>query len=325
MVDRTHWRSQASASALLARADLYRKIREFFYQRQVLEVETPALSRFANPDPNIHSLAVSSPLQGGDSVTGFLHTSPEFAMKRLLAGGSGAIYQICKVFRGREQGRLHNPEFSMLEWYRPGFSLQQLMDEVEQLVRCALPNLGPCEKLTYAELFYRHFSIDPHQATPAQLQSLARQHELHVLGMEDAKIEAWFDLLFSHILQPTLGQDRCSFVYDFPVSQCALARLNQHPRSGAARFELIVNGVELANGYDELRDAVEMRRRFEHDQAVRRAAANLNYPYDEWVLAAIEAGLPESCGVALGLDRLLMLQQGAQHINEILSFGWAQS
>jgi len=284
-------------------------------------VETPALSRFANPDPNIHSFALQSALNPAMTPSSwYLHTSPEFAMKRLVAGGSGPIYQICKVFRGHELGRQHNPEFTMLEWYRPGFSLDQLMDEVDALVRSLLPQLETCEKWRYGDLFERHFALDPHRAKPEQLADVARQNGLSVQGMESAGVAAWLDLLFSHIMQPQLGKGRCGFVFDFPACQCALAQINQHPQQGAARFELIVDGVELANGYYELRDAGEMRRRFESDLSQRREMQAEIYPYDEWVLAALEAGLPDCSGVALGLDRLLMLCINAGHIEQVISF-----
>jgi len=320
MFERSHWRSQADRDALLARASLNRQIREFFYQRGVMEVETPALSRFANPDPHIHSLAVESP-QAGEPTPYFLHTSPEFAMKRLLACGAGPIYQLCKVFRGHEYGRQHNPEFSLLEWYRPHYSLDQLMDEVEQLVQRVVPEtLAACEKISYADLFEQHFSINPHLASVQQLRALAEHIGLTVQGMDGADVSSWLDLLFSHVLQPALGKGRCSFVFDFPVSQCALAKINQTPRQGAARFELFLDGVELANGYQELTDAEEMRRRFEHDLSLRHQMKTAQYPYDEWVLSALESGIPESCGVALGVDRLLMLKLKATHIKNVISF-----
>jgi len=327
MIDPTHWQSLASLQALQARANLNRRIRDFFYQRDVMEVETPALSRFANPDPQIHSLKVESPLPG--SVSGdppwYLHTSPEFAMKRLLAGGSGAIYQLCKVFRGHEAGRLHNPEFTLLEWYRPGFTLRQLMEEVDALIHELLPNLVAAEFISYGDLFQAHFSQDPYQANASQLQDIAQQQGLSVHGMDQADRNAWLDLLFSHYLQPKLGHGHCTFVYDFPASQCALARINPGPVASAARFELFVNGVELANGYDELIDAEEMRRRFDNDIATRMQRQSEINPYDEWALQALAAGMPASCGVALGVDRLLLLLLNSDNLDQIMSFSQHRS
>ena len=325
MVDLSHWRPNASQQMLRARARLYRQVREFFYQRGVLEVDTPALSRFANPDPNIHSLEVENPLLGLAAEPWYLHTSPEFFMKRLLADGCGASYQICKVFRGQEHGRHHCHEFAMLEWYRPGVSLDELMDEVDALLRCLLPQLNSPEKLSYFDLMQSALGVDAHHASVEQLQQVARQQGLTVEGLQHEPRSAWLDVLFSHCVQPALGQQRVSFVVDFPLDQCALARINPAPKLGAARFEAIVAGLELANGYDELIDSDANRQRFADDLQRRRQRGQVVAPYDDWLLAALAAGMPDSCGVAMGLDRVLMLQQNAPRIDDVLSFSAERS
>jgi lysyl-tRNA synthetase class 2 len=301
---------------LQARAELLTRLRAFFQQRGVLEVETPLLSAHANPDPAIDSMALLHAQQPH-----WLHSSPEFAMKRLLASGSGPIYQICKVFRANESGRLHNPEFSLLEWYRPEFDHLQLMDEVAELISFVSERQYPIEHYRYAELFEHHLAIDPHRASAPQLQCLAEQQGLDVRASGGLDRDAWLDLLMSHLIEPRLGQGRLSFVYAYPASQAALARLEQGP-SGlqACRFELYLQGVELANGFYELRDAAEQRRRFEQDNACRQQQGRAPMPLDEHLLAALAQGLPDCAGVALGLDRLLMLLQGADDLQQVLAF-----
>lgn len=297
---------------LRARAELLADLRAFFAQRDVLEVETPLLSRSTVTDPAL------APVPCGDR---WLQTSPEYAMKRLLAEGAGPIFQVCKAFRAGEAGPRHNPEFTLLEWYRPGFDLRQLMEEVAELVCGALGD-KPVKYLSYRELFEAVLDLDPHLATTAELESCARLRVDYAGGAESR--DTWLDLLLSHVIQPSLAG--MVFVFDYPASQAALARRR---RDGdvevAERFELFVDGVELANGYLELTDPAEQRRRFEADNAVLAARGEAPRPLDEQLLAALAAGLPDCAGVALGLDRLLMLKLGADSLADVLAFDWSRS
>jgi lysyl-tRNA synthetase class 2 len=314
----TDWQPTASPDLLQARARLNRTIRAFFDARGVLEVETPLLSHAIGTDPNLHPVtAAYEPHPHAPVQTLYLQTSHEFAMKRLLASGSGPIYQLCKAVRNGEQGAKHNPEFTMLEWYRPGFSLAQLMDEVEALV-CAVLGKLTCKRLSYRELFVQHLDIDPHVANFDPLSTLTSKHV--DLNTPETQREALLDLLYSQVIEPALQEP--TFIYDYPANMAALARRDIDPRGVrvARRFELVMRGMELANGYDELVDAAEQRQRFAADQAVRRQRGQAQYPLDERLLAAMEQGLPTCAGVALGVDRLLMLQAGAATISDVLAF-----
>ncbi len=241
-------------------------------------------------------------------------------MKRLLAAGTGAIYQICKAFRNGEAGRLHNPEISIIEWYRPGFDLERLMSEVGDVARLALarPDLE-IEQRSYAELFAEAFGIDVFASTAEELQSLAV--ERLVLGAEGMALDrdGWLDLLMSHLIQPDLGRGRLCFVTDFPASQASLARLNPDGRT-AARLELFMDGIELANGFHELIDADEQAQRFEADNCRRRSQGLAPIRVDRLLLGAMQHGLPDCAGVAMGLDRMLMLRLGEADIDRVLSF-----
>lgn len=323
MKEVSDWEPAAPLSALALRAQLLVRLRDFFAQRQVLEVETPILSSAAATDPQLESFATR--YTGPGAAQGqrlYLHTSPEFFMKRLLAAGSGPIYQICKVFRNGEAGRLHNPEFTLLEWYRPGFDHHRLMDEVEALVRYALAPwcaLGAGERLTYREAFLRHAGLDPHAADRSRLAACAAAHDLHP-PEATLSVDAWRDLLLTHLVEPQLGQNGPTFLYDYPASQAALARIRPDTPALAERFELYIEGVELANGYHELGDANAQRARFKADSTARRAAGQDEAPIDERLLAALAHGLPDCAGVALGVDRLLMLASGARSLEEVLAF-----
>ncbi len=307
---------------LLARATLLAEIRAFFNSAGVVEVDTPTLSAFINTDPALQSFSTRYTGPGaGNGQKCYLHTSPEFPMKRLLAAGSGAIYQICKVFRDGEKGRLHNPEFTLLEWYRPGFKLPQLMDEVEQLVMMVLPETHGSERISYAALFQRELALDPHSASLVELRGCAV--EQGIAGAESLQMEerdGWLDLLLTHCIEPRLGRKGISFVYDYPASQASLAKLRHADPIVAERFELYSEGLELANGFFELTDADEQQRRFERDQARRATAECEDAPMDKLLLQALEAGMPDCSGVALGVDRLLMRITGASHINEVVAF-----
>ncbi len=319
----TDWQPTASPALLQARARLNRTIRAFFEARGVCEVETPLLSHAIGTDPNLHPLTAAYQAHPQAPVEAlYLQTSPEFAMKRLLAAGSGPIYQLCKAVRNGEVGAKHNPEFTMLEWYRPGFSLAQLMDEVEALAAAAL---GPmvCERLTYRELFQRHLAIDPHTATLDELRALTRRHiELH---REEEHRDTLLELLYGQVLEPKLQSP--VFISEYPASQAALARVvtDTAGQKVALRFELVIGGMELANGYDELLDANEQQARFDADQALRKSRGLPQYATDRRLLAALQYGMPACAGVALGVDRLLMLQTGAHSIDEVLAFPHARA
>lgn len=314
------WRPAATLAALRARAELYALIRRFFAAAGALEVETPIASHAGLTDPALESWRTAWTGPTGVEPL-WLHTSPEFPMKRLLAAGSGPIYQICKVFRDGERGRRHHPEFTLLEWYRPGWDGERLIAEVADLVRQALGQPErPVEIFSYRQLFRDRLAIDPLHATLAELAACARDQE--IAGVEHLRLDpdGWLDLLLTHCLETGLGRGRLTFIRDYPPSQAALARLRPGPEPVAERFELYLEGVELANGFAELTDAAEQRRRFEQDQARRGELGLAVPPLDEAFLGALAAGMPEAAGVALGLDRLLMAITGASHIDQVLAF-----
>lgn len=311
-----HWRPAAGIAALRQRAELLTTLRRFFSARNVLEVETPLLCSSGITDPSIEPFTTSS----GGTPPRYLQTSPEYAMKRLLAAFGEPMFQITRAFRAGETGARHNPEFSLLEWYRPGFDHHQLMDEVADLL-CEYLGARPVEKVSYRQLFLRHLALDPFTASLTELEDAARQHL--DAGDLSGDHDLWLDLLMSHVLEPQLGSGALTFIYDYPPSQAALARVvAADDVSVGQRFELYVEGVELANGYCELTDAVEQRQRFARDNALRRERGQSERPVDEYLLAALEHGLPDCSGVALGIDRLLMLAIGASRIQDVLAFDW---
>ncbi|MDG4553305.1 MAG: EF-P lysine aminoacylase EpmA [Candidatus Competibacter sp.] len=319
------WQPGADLATLRLRADLLARIRAFFAARGVLEVETPALSAAAISDPHLASFAVCYTGPGPrHGQTLYLPTSPEFPMKRLLAAGSGCIYQIARVFRDGEAGRLHNPEFTLLEWYRVGFDHHRLMDEVADLATELLAgrvSLAEPERLSYRAAFQRDLGLDPHRATVAELAASAERFEVSIPpGMPTDKTDPWLDLLLTHRIEPRLGAGRLTFLYDYPASQAALARLRPGDPPVGERFELYLNGIELANGFHELGDVVEQRRRFEEENAARRALGLSIMPVDDNLLAALAAGLPDCAGVALGFDRLAMLAAEKKSLAEVLAF-----
>lgn len=305
-----NWQPGAALQNLQARQQLYRSIRDFFYRRGVLEVETPLLNQAPVADPNI------TPIQADGNR--WLHTSPEYAMKRLLCAGSGDIYQICKVFRQGEAGRRHNPEFSMLEWYRVGWSLPQLMQEVAELLQLALaeryPEL-PVRSYSYRQALQEFAGLDVLSCSDHDIATLGRQ-----LANADLELDrdGWLDVIMSHQVEPALPRNTLVFVDNFPASQAALAKIlpQTDGAAWAQRFEVFFNGMELANGYDELLDADIQRQRF------ARELAGTGRPCDERLLAALEQGLPDCSGVALGLDRLLLHATGADNIRQVISFDW---
>jgi len=328
------WQPTAPIKNLKKRARIIAKIRSFFVKRNVLEVETPLLSPFTVTDVHLHSLKVHCK-NIGDL---YLQTSPEYAMKRLLAAGSGSIYQICKAFRDDEFGRLHNPEFTMLEWYRIGFDHHQLMDEMDDFLQFIL-SCTHSRRYSYQEVFEKFLQINPHAVTIKELQACAHQHNIKI---DIDNKDTWLQLLMSEVIEPNLKG--IVFVYDYPASQAALAKLSSkrtawisdyQAGSGmtqccysresensecliAERFEVYVDGVELANGFHELLDEKEQRQRFLHDLAKRE---QLNYPQvsiDENLLAALGHGMPACAGVALGVDRLIMLSLGVDNIDQVI-------
>ena len=322
MSEADQWRPSASLETLRARAGLLAGIRDFFRQAGVLEVETPACSRFGVTDPAIESFTTRYTGPGAaQGAERYLHTSPEFPMKRLLAAGSGPIYQLCRVFRNGELGRLHNPEFTLLEWYRPGFDHHALMDELSDLILALAPTPMAEERLSYAEAFQRHLQIDPHSASVDSLRDCAIGQG--IAGAESLPLEgrdAWLDLLLSHLIEPHLGAAGMCFLYDYPASQAALARIRPGEPPLAERFELYISGVELANGFHELTDAHEQRQRFLQDNRRRQSQGLPSVPMDEHLLRALEAGMPACAGVALGVDRLLMVLRKIPRIQEAIAF-----
>ena len=297
---------------------MLKEARAFFSQRGVLEVETPILSAAAVSDPQIESLATQI---AGLPGRRYLCPSPEYAMKRLLAAGSGDIYQICKVFRDAERGRWHNPEFTMIEWYRVGFDDAALMDEVETLIgRLLAPArvFGAAERLSYAAALQRHAGVDAFGSSEDELLEAARRHGIHCDA--DLDRDAKLDLLMGLIVGPRLGRANPCFVCDYPASQAALARLKPGLPRVAARFELYLDGLELANGFHELVQPREQRARFTHDLALRSERGQIQAPLDENFLAALESGLPDCAGVALGFDRLAAIALGASQLSEVMTF-----
>jgi lysyl-tRNA synthetase class 2 len=314
MVD---WQPTATRSMLEHRAALLASARNFFMDRGVLEVDTPVVVNAPVTDIHIHSTQVKF---ADDSRPFFLHTSPEYTMKRLLAAGSGDIYQICHVVRGLERGRQHNAEFTLIEWYRIGFSLDRLMSEVDLLVRHLLGDVAfamSSERLTYQEAFLRELHLDPFAATLTELSEAAR-----TVGFLDGHVQRdeVLELLMGAVVGPRLGRNALTFIHGYPASQAALARLSPGDPRSALRFELYCKGVELANGFQELASATEQRARFERDNQERQRLGLPSYEIDGRLLAALEAGLPECAGVALGFDRTLMLAAGADHIDRVLAF-----
>mgnify|MGYP006144724187 CR=1 FL=1 len=305
----TDWRPATAREALAARASLLAHIRAFFAERDVLEVETPCIARHGVTDLHIQCIEVPG--------YGFLQSSPEYHMKRLLAAGSGAIYQISKVFRHGEAGRRHNPEFSLLEWYRPGFSLDQLIDECVALLS---PLLKPVAvtRHHFRDVFRQHTGLDPLAASTAELAQCAQQNA----APDNLDKPALVDWLMATVVEPALTKDALVIIDDFPGWAAALARKHQddHGEWVAQRFEIYFGGYELANGYFELTDAAEQAARFQRDRELRQQHDLPDMTADPRLLAALQHGLPDCSGVAIGLDRVLMAQLGVGDIRELLAF-----
>jgi len=313
------WEPSASLANLRIRAQILKIIRDFFAARDVMEVETPLICHTSVTDTYIQSIPV---LINQEKTPYYLQTSPEYAMKRLLAAGFGAIYQISKAFRQEEIGRWHNPEFTMLEWYRPGFNHHHLMDEMDTLLQLILQTPA-AERKTYAELFQTYLQINPHQTSIAELSACAKQKQINIAA-EINEIDTWLTILMTHCIEPELGKNQPCFIYDFPASQAALARIEPGEPPVAARFEVYYQGIELANGFYELQDVNEQRKRFENNLLERKQAGLPLLKIDELFLAALHHGLPDCAGVALGIDRLIMLSTKSEHIAQVLSFDFSR-
>ncbi len=307
---------------LRLRAQLLHKIRDFFAQKSVLEVETPLLSATVGTDPNLdffdtyYHYPPSYPKM-------YLQTSPEFAMKRLLASGSGSIYQICKAFRNGESGRFHNPEFTLLEWYRVGFGLDELMDEVADLLMLLFQDkLNDVVKVSYQILFKQYTGLDCLGFDIQTYSNYANKNNklIDIEALCGQNHAMWLDFIFSQAIQPQLSEGVLYMVYGYPACMSSLARVNSDNPLLTDRVEVFINGVELGNGYYELADAVEQERRFMAELAIRDEQKLPVIKKDTLLLAALTAGLPDCSGIALGLDRVLMLLSECDLIDDVLAF-----
>jgi lysyl-tRNA synthetase class 2 len=314
------WQPTATMAFLKKRASLISLIRSFFSSRDVMEVETPAMSHATVTDVHLHTFTTRFIGPGyADGRELFFMTSPEFHMKRLLAAGSGSIYQMGRAFRNEESGRHHNPEFTMLEWYRVGFDHHQLMDEVDELLMLLLKTRN-AERMSYQDAFITHLQVCPLSASMKELRSAAAKLGLSDIAEREHDRDTLLQLLFSVGVEVKIGQAVPAFVYDFPASQAALAKVNPKDPRVADRFEVYFQGIELANGFHELDNPKEQLTRFEKDNEKRIAMGLEAQPIDHHLIAALEAGLPPCAGVALGVDRLIMLAVGASHIDEVVAF-----
>lgn len=319
-MNKSDWMPTASIEQLQQRAQLLASIRHFFAQRDVLEVDTPAMSHATVTDIHLHTFQTE--FVGPEYANGsrlHLMTSPEFHMKRLLAAGSGSIYQINKAFRNEENGRYHNPEFTMLEWYRVGFNHHDLMDEMDDLLQLVL-KVGDAERMSYQNAFLSVLNVCPLEGSMNDLKEVAATLGLSDIAEPEEDRDTLLQLLFSIGVEPHIGQQVPVFVYDFPASQAALAKINPHDPRVADRFEVYFKGIELANGFHELDNAKEQLARFEQDNRKRLQMGLEEQPIDYHLIAALESGLPECAGVALGIDRLIMLALGEDHIDKVTAF-----
>lgn len=326
-----NWSPNTTQQIRQSRAQMLHDIRAFFLQQKVLEVETPALSQFGNTDPFIESIKCSQT----EAEIRYLHTSPEYPMKRLLAAGSGDIYQISKVWRLGESGKNHNPEFTLLEWYRVGFSYRQLMQEVEELLISLLPNLNKepqtsnepqlskkTRLVTYEQLFLEKFNINPHIATNKQLINCVKNN-ISRLNTNDMDNQSLLDALLSFCIEPEFDNDCLTFIYDYPVSQSALAQIIQtesHPV--AERFEVYLGQSELGNGYQEEVDSERNKQILSDENRTRTTLGLETVNEDKLFLEAAKSGIPASAGVAIGLDRVLMCITGEKSIQKVINFPW---
>lgn len=307
-----NWQPTSQLPAIRARAEAYKKIRQFFAERNVLEVETPLMAACAVTDPYIQAFNVDNK---------FLQTSPEYAMKRLLAADCGSIYQICKAFRKEEAGNFHNPEFTMIEWYRLGFDHVQLMQETDELLQLIL-DCPRAHRVSYLQLFNDKIGINPHTADLTTLRQCAIKHGINLSEktQQELNVTDWLQLLMSHVLEPQLIGPAPWFVYDFPAAQAALAKVIPGEYPVAARFEVYMEGIELANGYYELQDPAEQVKRFDADNLLRKQQNLVYMVPDQHLVSALKAGFPDCAGIALGLDRVLMLKLKTKSIADVIAF-----
>lgn len=316
------WRPTADWPALRLRDRLLRTLRAFFHERQFLEVETPLLS--ADVVVDLHLEPFSVPAAAG-AHSRYLQTSPEFALKRLMAAGGEAIFQVARAFRQHECGRLHNPEFTLVEWYRRGDGMAEGMQLLSDLCE-ALLGWGPAQRLSYQQAFQRRLGLNPHAAAASELAAAATKAGIRPpesLSPDDR--DGWLDLLLVESIEPELGQSAPLILYDYPASQAALARVRPADPPVAERFELYARGIELANGYHELLDAEVLIARNVANNRARVAAGKLALPEQSRLLDAMRHGLPPCCGVALGFDRLVMLAAGAESLADVMSFTWPRA
>ncbi|MGY8766995.1 MAG: EF-P lysine aminoacylase EpmA [Pirellulales bacterium] len=317
------WPAKASLETLELRAQLLKTIRQFFDSRKFLEVETPLLSRDTAIDQHLDPIAVTlanDPRQPQQGTSYWLQTSPEFCMKRLLASGADAIYQICKAFRAGESGRLHNPEFTMVEWYHTGDDMFAGMELLSELAELTLKR-GPAQKMTYQDAFLKYTGIDPHEITSLQL--MRRLSEINIdipASFTTDDHDGLLDLLLVERIQPQLGAHCPVILYNYPASQAALAQVHGTNPAVAQRFELYADGIELANGYHELLDPEILRERNQKTNQLRINDGKLPLSEESQLLEAMQHGLPACAGVALGLDRVAMLVSGNQSIDQVLAF-----
>ncbi|CAM8354032.1 TPA: elongation factor P--(R)-beta-lysine ligase [Morganella morganii] len=320
MSDIAGWQPTAPIANLLKRAKIVNEIRHFFADRGVLEVETPTMSQATVTD--VHLRAFETRFTGpgaAQGITLYLMTSPEYHMKRLLAAGSGPIYQMGRSYRNEEAGRYHNPEFTMLEWYRPHYDMYRLINEVDDLLQQTL-ECESAESLSYQQAFLRYLDIDPLTAEKDKLREVAAKLDVSNIADTEEDRDTILQLLFMVGVEPHIGLEKPTFIYHFPASQASLAEISSEDHRVAERFEVYYKGVELANGFRELTDAAEQRQRFERDNRKRAAMGLPEQPIDENLLAALEHGFPECAGVALGIDRLIMLALGAERISDVIAF-----
>ncbi|MFC1025762.1 elongation factor P--(R)-beta-lysine ligase [Pasteurella multocida] len=319
MIEQENWQPSASIENLLARAKIIAEIRRFFTDRGLLEVETPVLSEFGVTDVHLSTFNTDfiSPM-AEKSKTLWLSTSPEYHMKRLLAAGSGPIFQLCHVFRNEEAGQHHNPEFTMLEWYRPHFDMYRLINEVDDLLQQIL-DCKPTESLSYQFVFQEYVGLDPLSAEKTELVAKAKQYHLQQAEQEDR--DTLLQFLFSTVVEPNIGKENPVAVYHFPATQAALAQISSEDHRVAERFEFYYKGLELANGFHELTDVNEQLHRFEQDNVQRQKMGLPQRQIDKRLLGALQAGVPNCSGIALGVDRLLMIALGANAIHEVMAFG----
>lgn len=320
-----NWQPNATILQLKKRAELISKIRLFFSGKGVLEVDTPAMSHATVTDIHLHTFKTDFVGPGyADGQKLYLMTSPEFHMKRLLAAGSGSIYQICKSFRNEENGRHHNPEFTMLEWYRIGFNHHDLMEEMDELLQLIL-GCGKAVKTTYQQAFLSVLEVCPLEASMDELKESAYELGLRDIAEKEEDRDTLLQLLFSVGIEPHVGQYAPAFIYDFPASQAALAKINQDDPRVADRFEVYYKGIELANGFHELDDSAEQLARFVEDNQYRNKAGLEMQPIDYNLIDALKAGLPACAGVALGIDRLIMLALDCDHIDQVTAFSFPRA